>query len=214
MIWFKYLYFFAQKVSGQHSLNAKSIKAPFRAGSSRHSVGQRERMQWHKELPDLLREQKNGEEHQHSQQSRTSQECFSLSAHFLHPCVKATFPQKLSSYPCSLQPRLQEGQLGWGPVCEFTQDSNVAFIPQIPPIPPIQQSYDCEIPQGRAARFATQSNSSHKDAPGIYSQKTLFSLKFLYSLLQSKWNQKRGAHTWLPCQLLQQPPWVIHLPHR
>lgn len=120
-------------MSGQHSLNAKSIKAPFRAGSSRQSVGQRERMQWHKELPDLLREQKNGEEHQHSQQSRTSQECFSLSAHFLHPCVKATFPQKLSSYPCSLQPRLQEGQLGWCPVCEFTQDSNVAFTPQIPP---------------------------------------------------------------------------------
>lgn len=45
------------------------------------------------------------------------------------------------------------------------------FILQIPFIPTnaAQQaeSYDCEIPQGRAARFAIQSNSSHKDTPHI-----------------------------------------------
>lgn len=58
---------------------------------------------------------------------------------------------------------------------------NVAFILQIPfiPINSAQQaeSYDCEIPQGRAARFAIQSNSSHKDALHIYSQKTLVFLQ-------------------------------------
>lgn len=52
---FQSFYFFTQKVSGQHSQSAKSIKAPFRARSSRHSVGQRERMQWYKELPEVLR---------------------------------------------------------------------------------------------------------------------------------------------------------------
>lgn len=48
--------FFAQKVLGQHSQSAKSIKALFRARSSRYSVEQRERMQWYKELPDILRD--------------------------------------------------------------------------------------------------------------------------------------------------------------
>lgn len=57
-----------------------------------------------------------------------------------------------------------------------------------PPVQPNKQSYDCEMPQGRAARFAIRSNSSHKDARGIYSQKTLFSLKSLYFLTWSKWN--------------------------
>lgn len=69
---------------------------------------------------------------------------------------------------------------------------NVAFILQIPFIPinsPQQaESYDCEIPQGRAARFAIQSNSSHKDALHIYSQKTLFSFRFLYSPIRGKLN--------------------------
>lgn len=76
---------------------------------------------------------------------------------------------------------------------------STAFILQILFIPTNSaqqaESYDCEIPQGRAARFAIQSNSSHKDALHVKSQKTpLFSFKFLYSLIWSKLNlESRGT---------------------
>lgn len=147
-------------------------------------------MQWHKGLPDILREQKNGEEHQHSQQSRTSQDCFGLWSGFLHPCVKAAFPQKLSRYPCSPQSRLQEWQLRWCLCLSPHWDSKISFHPP-DPAPSYQFSpASTELWLWNTTRESSKiCHPEQRRALRIYWQKKpLFSLKFVYSLTWSKLN--------------------------
>lgn len=107
------------------------------------------------------------QEHQHSQRDRTSQERRGRCACFLHPCDKLTSSKRLYSYHCCSQPE--------GPQAEVVPAyklSGHAVVPdraftmqeQLTPVDSAQraESYSCEIPQGRAARFVIRSKSNPK----------------------------------------------------